>query len=64
MPEPTSLDLSKLTRIEIIDQEGRVAGVWDTNLVLSIQDGGRTLKAFTTDKAWTIPRPRKENHYD
>jgi hypothetical protein len=46
--EMTYYPLDKVTRIEIIDQEGRSYVNWDENnkVELSFQDDGRTLKVF------------------
>lgn len=42
----------KLTRVEVIDQDGRSYVNWDdTNKVeLSFQDDGRTLKVFISNR--------------
>jgi hypothetical protein len=37
---------SKVTRIEVIDEDGRVYGRWGVKLDLHYQDEGRTLKVF------------------
>jgi hypothetical protein len=39
--------LEKVTRFEVIDDNGRVYSKWDLkDVVLQLQDNGRTLKAF------------------
>jgi len=42
----------KVTRVEIIDQEGRSYVNWDDNnkVELSFQDDGRTLKVFISNR--------------
>lgn len=42
----------KLTRVEVIDQEGRSYVNWDDNnkVELSFQDDGRTLKVFISNR--------------
>jgi hypothetical protein len=37
---------SKVTRVEVVDETGRVYSKWDCTVELSYQDGGRTLKVF------------------
>ena len=39
-------DTSKVTRFEVIDENGRVYQKWNCNVELSYQDDGRTLKVF------------------
>jgi hypothetical protein len=39
-------DTSKVTRLEVIDTNGRVYQKWNCNVELSYQDDGRTLKVF------------------
>lgn len=39
-------DISKVTRVEVIDTNGRVYQKWNCNVELSYQDDGRTLKVF------------------
>ena len=36
----------KVTRFEVIDENGRVYQKWNCNVELSYQDDGRTLKVF------------------
>lgn len=43
-PEP------KVTRVEVIDENGRVYTKWDCYVELSYQDDGRTLKLFVAPK--------------
>jgi len=42
----------KVTRVEVIDQEGRSYVNWDDNnkVELSFQDDGRTLKVFISNQ--------------
>lgn len=40
----------KVTRIEVITDEGRKYVQWDCSLQLSIQDDGKTLKVFVEEK--------------
>tara|TARA_B110000503_G_C7157835_1_gene418134 strand:+ start:102 stop:356 length:255 start_codon:yes stop_codon:yes gene_type:complete len=37
---------SKVTRFEVIDENGRVYSKWNCNVELSYQDDGKTLKVF------------------
>ena len=37
---------SKITRVEVVDETGRVYSKWDCSVELSYQDDGRTLKVF------------------
>ena len=39
-------DTSKVTRFEVIDENGRVYQKWNCNVEISYQDDGRTLKVF------------------
>ena len=39
-------DISKVTRFEVIDTNGRVYQKWNCNVELSYQDDDRTLKVF------------------
>ena len=45
---PASPPLSKITRVEVIDDDegGRVYSKWDVRVQTDIQDDGRTLKIF------------------
>lgn len=46
--QPRGEDTSRVTRIEIIDQTGRAyVGYGFSDVKLSMQDDGRTLKIFT-----------------
>ena len=48
---PQPIDLPSVTRLEIIDSNGRVYGKFDLNgIVLSLQDDQRTLKLFIEAK--------------
>jgi hypothetical protein len=42
--------MKKITRIEVIDKTGRAYIKWDCEVVVSIQDDGRTLKVFVVEK--------------
>jgi len=41
-----NIDTSKLTRVTLVDETGRVYERTDLAVVLSVQDDGRTLKVF------------------
>jgi hypothetical protein len=43
-PEP------EVTRVEVIDENGRVYTKWNCSVELSYQDNGRTLKLFINPK--------------
>lgn len=47
-------EFKSITRFEAIDHRkngnGRVLSVWDINIEVSIQDSGKTMKVFITDK--------------
>ena len=43
-PEP------KVTRVEVIDENGRVYTKWNCYVELSYQDDGKTLKLFVSPK--------------
>ena len=47
----SQLQHNRLTRVEVIDKEGRSYVNWDKNnrIELSYQDSGRTLKIFIND---------------
>jgi len=48
---PQPIDLPTVTRLEIIDSNGRVYGRFDLNgITLSLQDDQRTLKLFIESK--------------
>lgn len=36
----------RVTRVEVVDETGRVYSKWDCSVELSYQDDGRTLKVF------------------
>jgi hypothetical protein len=40
----------KVTRVEVIDEHGRVYTRWNVNVELSFQDDGRTLKVFVSPR--------------
>lgn len=43
----TQMDLKKVSRVEVIDAKGRSYTNWDcSKVLLSLQDGKRTLKIF------------------
>ncbi len=42
--------LKKITRIEVIDENGRAYNRWDCKVEESIQDDGRTLKLFVGER--------------
>ncbi len=44
--EAALAETERVTRIEVIDENGRAYGRWDTSISLSFQDDGRTLKVF------------------
>lgn len=41
----------KVTRVEVIDENGRSYTKWNCSVELSYQDGGRTLKLFLKPKS-------------
>jgi hypothetical protein len=49
-------NVDNITRITVVDHRagaqpfGRVFEAWNINLDISIQDGGRTLKLFVTER--------------
>lgn len=65
---PAAQREARVTRIEVIDETGRVFGRWNTSVQLSYQDNGRTLKVFvgptadpvTPDVGSTAPLPSPE----
>jgi hypothetical protein len=44
------MNLEEITRLEVIDSEGRSYTIWDVDLLFSVQDEGRTLKIFASKK--------------
>lgn len=46
------MDTSKVTRVEVIDENGRSYTNWNeqNKVELSLQDDGRTLKVFISNK--------------
>jgi hypothetical protein len=44
------MNLEEITRLEVIDSEGRSYTIWDADLLFSVQDEGRTLKIFASKK--------------
>lgn len=44
------VEIDKITRLEVIDSEGRSYTIWDADLLFSVQDEGRTLKIFASKK--------------
>ena len=45
------MNTNKVTRLEVIDKDGRVFSYHDLeNVTLDLQDNGRTLKIFVTAK--------------
>lgn len=44
------MNIDKVTRFEVIDNDGRVYSKWDIQIDLSLQDDGRTLKVFVYSK--------------
>lgn len=45
------INYTKATRVEVIDQEGRVYNAYNLKSVaVSLQDAGQTLKIFVYDK--------------
>lgn len=41
---------SKITRIELIDENGRTYSRWNVWVKASVQDDGRTLKIFVSER--------------
>jgi hypothetical protein len=50
------IDWSKVTRLEVIGDGGRLFGLHDAQIEPSLQDDGRTLKVFVTIPAKREPR--------
>lgn len=46
-------DLSRVTRLEVIDDAGRALVMWGTSVYVDLQDGGRTMKVFAKGLANT-----------
>jgi len=44
------MNLEEVTRLEVIDSEGRSYSIWDADLLFDVQDEGRTLKIFASKK--------------
>jgi hypothetical protein len=52
-------ETEKVTRVEIIDENGRAFLMRDlASVKLSLQDDGRTLKLFVTPKAFNTAKSR------
>ena len=52
-------ETEKVTRVEIIDENGRAFLMRDlASVKLSLQDDGRTLKLFVTHKAFNTAKSR------
>ncbi len=45
------MDTSRVTRFEVIDASGRTLTRLGVHAMLSLQDDGRTLKVFITDRS-------------
>lgn len=45
-----TIDFSKVTRVEVIDESGRKYTRWYCDVEPHIQDGGRTLKLFISER--------------
>ena len=43
-------ELKNITRLEVIDENGRAYTRWDCKVEESVQDDGRTLKLFVGEK--------------
>lgn len=52
-----SIDLTKVTRFEVIDERGRVFSIRPCTIEFSIQDDSRTLKVFVK----SLRKPRTLN---
>lgn len=59
----TPEEQARITRIEVIDDHGRVYTKWRASIQLSIQDQGRTLKIFVTAPAEGVA-PLEEKKLD
>lgn len=46
-----NIDTALISRVEVIDDEGRACTIRPTRAVLSVQDDGRTLKVFVKGRA-------------
>jgi hypothetical protein len=58
--EPQGQKWDKVTRLEVIDDTGRVYTKWNALIELSLQDAGRTLKVFVTPNRPSEPVMRIE----
>ena len=48
--KPINLEISDdVTRLEVIDKQGRVYSQWNCTIELSYQDDGKTLKVFVNN---------------
>jgi len=58
MKEKNGVDTSRVTRVEVIDDQGRAYTMWDNNfnVTVQMQDDNRTLKIFVKAKD---PEPRR-----
>ena len=45
-----NIDTAKISRVTLVDENGRVYERWNLDVILSIQDDGRTLKVFASPK--------------
>ncbi len=41
----------KETRLTVVSEKGRVCEIWDVEIFEDVQDNGRTLKLFLSDKS-------------
>lgn len=57
-------DLAKVTRFEVIDESERLVVRHDTRVSLSLQDEGRTLKAFISGGGSSPKRPYSQRRED
>ena len=47
------MNTNKVTRLEVIDKNGRVLTYYDVSVKYQLQDDGRTLKIFVENKSET-----------
>lgn len=49
------MDIKRITRVTIVDDTGRAYEKHDVDVVMSLQDDGRTLKLFLSDRLPEAP---------
>lgn len=64
-----NIDFTRLTRLTIVDETGRILEKWQADIEPSVQDGGRTLKLFVNhnpskpraDRNWLPKQDPRDN---